>query len=80
MTADLHGNTFRNACPQALDQAEELIRHLSILLNNTAQLLENVTELVPNQIEWANMLDGIHRSVEESEKELEDFRGFPLKD
>ena len=60
-------------------QAEELIRNTGILLNNTVQLLENITELMPNQIEWANILDSLRGEIEESEKELKDFRGYPSK-
>lgn len=73
-------NTDKEIRSQPMDQSEELTRSLSILLNNTVQLLENIMEYVPNQIEWANMLDGIHREVEESEKELKDYRGFPSKE
>ena len=61
-------------------QAEDLIRHLSITLNNALKLLEWAREFVPNPIEWDNMLDALHRDVEASKKLLMVLRGHSSKE
>ena len=51
-----------------MTQQEGLISHLIITLKNTVRLLESVRVYVPNPIEWDNMLDGLWREIEVSER------------
>ena len=61
-------------------QQEELIRHLIITLENAVRLLESVRAYVPNPIEWDNVLDGLWREIEASEKMVKNHSSCSSQD